>query len=366
MNIVSLLFLVASASAQSWAIENVFEPGTSMPAATELDKCVTEAMKLLKIDGNMYADPALLADILKNDMHLADMPEVQKLRLIKRQPLGPMLNKIRQGITTAHPALGVTLCNALVDTNLRETLFSPNSTLITRSIHHMHLLDSVVVELVKSKSLMVSMQEYMKETVKSMTPHKSSIGHMYDIFRAAGIFGVAKDITVNWAMEGYDKLRQQEEAVSEDEIDSRRRSLTTNILEATVTDFTSGYFSNARVGHKLAWKHPDDIRVVGEEKAVQYVVNTDWARLYETWNFAFIAANLDFPNLLFPKLLIPSVLLADSNDYMFSRVLALWLSIDFFLMSDLAGKTHVKLPGGKELGTLWGNINLKYSNYVSI
>jgi len=326
---------------------------------------VNTAVNLLKIDVNMQTDPALLDDILRNDMHVMDMPEIQKLGLVKKQSLAPMLNKIRKGITEVHPAIGVTLCNALADVSTAGIFLMSNATILKRTIHHMFLLDNIVNLLVEDKDVMTSMQAYMKETVTSMTTHKSYFGRMYDLFKAAGLFGVAKDKTVGWAMEGYDELRQKDD-VTEDEADARKRSLTINILEATATDFTNGYISNARVGHFLAWKHPSDIRVVGKNKLVQYVVNMDWARLYETWNLAFITSNLDFPNLLFPKLLIPSVILASSNDYMFKRVLALWLSINFYLMSDLAGKEHVKLPGREKLAALWGRINLKYSSYVSL
>jgi len=90
----------------------------------------------------------------------------------------------------------------------------------------------------------------------------------------------------------------------------------------------------------------------------------DYARMYETWNFAFITGNLDFPNLLYPKLLIPSVILADANSYLYKRVLALWLSIHFYLMASLAGHDHHAFSFHRNLSTLWGKINLSYSNYL--
>jgi len=137
-----------------------------------------------------------------------------------------------------------------------------------------------------------------------------------------------------------------------------------NILEATMTDFVHGYFANARVGKNLAFQLAQGVKVEGPNKVMRYGLSDNWARHYQTWNLAFITSNLDYLNILYPKLLIPRVMLADGPAYIYERVIALWLSLNFYLMADLSKKEHVKFPGKTELGTLWGNVNERYVAFI--
>lgn len=363
----SSLYFVTSPSVNTWDVDTVFEPGTSVPTENELNKCVDAAAKLLLPNFDMQTDPALLKDILENDMHLNEMPEVNKLLskdLEQKQSLKPLLDEVRKGITVTHPALGVTLCAALSEKETSGIFSSPNHTVIRRSIHHMYLLNKIVTELAEDADFMVKVQEFLQAKVRAMTPHKSQLGHAYDLFKAAGLFGVAKSYTIDGAIRDYKEFRT-DGFISKKDSDARSRGLTLNVLEATTSDLFHGYFSNARVGKDLAWQHPTSIQVVGEKKIVKYFTDMNYARLYETWNFAFITGNLEFPNLLYPKLLIPRVLRAEASDYLFNRVLALWLSINFYLMAFLNGHEHNLFEGREALATLWGKINLRYSKYLN-
>jgi hypothetical protein len=331
----------------------------------ELDKCVSTAASKLRIDESMRTNPILLDNILREDMHIRDMPEVDKLfaeDLKVSKPLKPMLEKVRQGITENHPAVGIALCSALTDSTTSSIFDNPDIMLIRRSVHHMYLLDKIVSKMAESDEFMNKMQQFVNGKVKEMAPHKSFIGHLYDLYRAAGVFGVVKSLTIDGTVSDYKKFREQS-TLTPFQVTERSAGLTLNVLEATTTDFLHGYLDNAWVGKVLAGLHPKTIEVGGPQKSIKYVnENMNYARIYETWNLAFITANLDFPNMLYPKLLIPSVIMAGKDDYLFNRVLALWLSINFYLMADLNGQTHIKFDGRDKLATLWGEINKKYVN----
>jgi hypothetical protein len=361
--LITSLFMVNAAFLNDWDIDQIFAKPENTPTLEELNKCVNVVSKALLGNMSLETDLDLLRDILVNDMHLHDMPAVRRLLasdLNKKQSLQPLLDQIRKGVTELHPNLGIGLCASLQDETTAGVFANPDRTMIRRSLHHMILLNKIVEKLANNVEFMVDVQKHIQDTIHSMTPHKSLIGHVYDLFRAGGLFGVAKAFTIDGAISDYKTFRERGH-ITKDEVNGRTNGLTLNILEATASDFAHGHFSNARVGNTLAWWHPTDIRVVGEKKNIEYVGSMDYARLYETWNFAFITGNLDFPNLLYPKLLIPRVLLASGNDYLYNRVLALWLSINFYLMADLEGKEHVTFEGSRELAELWGRINLAYS-----
>jgi len=349
-----------------WDANLVFEPGSEMPAKGELAKCVDTAVQRLGIDMNMQTDPALLSEILEKDMHLQDMPGAQKLLatdLKVGQSLRPMLEKVHEGLTVVHPAIGVVVCSALNDKTTASIFSAPNINLIKRSIHHMFLLDKITGKLAEDRVFMSQMYKHLYDKTQSMVINPSRIGRIISMFKAAGMFGVAKDYSVNKGIENYMSLREKGSATP-DESDDRKHNLSVNILEATATDFLHGYWDNGKVGYYLARKEATDVKVVGENRVIRYGLSMNWARLYETWNLAFITVNVDYPNLLFPKLLIPRVLLADGETYIYERAIALWLSINFYLMADLTGQKHITLPNKEALATLWGKVNHRYLNYL--
>jgi len=349
-----------------WDPATVFDPSEPIPSPAELSKCVDSAARLLRIDVNMQTDPELLKDILGTDMRLADSRDVIRLLgddLSRAKPLRPMLEQVRRGITEVHPAVGVTLCAALADDTTLNTFINPNTAIITRTIHHMYLLEKITNKAADDRVFMGQVHNHITDTVKAISPHKSAIGHTWDLFRAAGLFGVAKAYTIDGTMSDYKKFRD-DGFISPKEEAARKRGLTLNVVEATTADLFHGYFDNARVGKALASIGPSAIKVTGANRTIQYVGTMEYAQHYETWNLAFITGNLEFHNMLYPKLLIPSVLLADANDYLYHRVLALWLSINFYLMGYLSQHTPIVIPGKEEISKLWGKVNLRYINYM--
>jgi len=362
-------FLLTSTVAvpqKGWEIDGLFELGSEVPGEKELGKCVDSAADLLGISMDMETDPELILDILGNDMHLQDMTDILRMMskdLNQPQPLGPMLSQIRKGVTSVHPAVGVFLCVALSKKDTVSVFSVPNAQLIKRTVHHMYLLDKIVARLAKDRVFMGKVVKHIRDTVSTMTPHKTGLGKFYDLFKAAGLFGVMKSFSINGAVDDYKTFRDLGLITPEEE-EGRKKGLTINVLEATATDFFHWRFSNAWVGYELSKLHPSKIEIAGEDREVHYVNNMDYARLYETWNLAFITGNLDFPNFTYPKLLIPSVILADANTYLYHRVLALWLTINIYLMADLSGKQHITYQGQSDIADLWGKVNVKYTEYL--
>jgi hypothetical protein len=116
----------------------------SSVADNEKYHCVDGAANKLGIDYNMMTDPALLRDILANDMYLSDFkPLMARLENDIRQPvsLRPMFNEVRDGIVNRFPPVNEFLC-VFVAENLIQDIEKGNNR-ITRTVHHNYLLDKI-------------------------------------------------------------------------------------------------------------------------------------------------------------------------------------------------------------------------------
>jgi hypothetical protein len=77
----------------------------------------------------------------------------------------------------------------------------------------------------------------------------------------------------------------------------------------------------------------------------------------------FILSELNNLHLLVPKLLIPSVLSAKKEDYIYTRVIALWLALNHYIMRQLEKIPEVTGPANRdEMARAWGKINRKYAD----
>ncbi len=116
-----------------------------------------------------------------------------------------------------------------------------------------------------------------------------------------------------------------------------------NILEATWTDYKTGFKGNAKTGWILAKnkcgspKHdertgagPSGWSKDGKMIERVYPFPTEWASLYQTWNMCFVTRFQDFLYVI-PKLLIPQV--ADyyekPHNYIYNRAIALYIYLNF-------------------------------------
>jgi len=351
-----------------WVVEKLFEPKSPVPAAQDLEVCVRTAAQKLGIDFKASVDTKLLNEILEKDMHLAGMPRIKQLfaaDLTAAQPMAPLLNQLLKGFTQQHPLLGTTVCTALEDASTTVLFAKPNTAMIKRSLHHMFLLDKIVQALEDDVSFMEEIREYLHKEVDKLVGSDSKFKHTVEMFKAAGVFGIAKEYTINLAFDNFIKLRKQS-SISQSEQDDRKKNLVVNIGEAGAVDGAHGYIPNVKVAWALGAQRPTKVWLEGEKKVLRYGLNTDWARLYEGWNLAFITANLEHLNILYPKLLTPRVLLANGPRFLYARGIALWLSINFYLMAYLTKTPNPDFEGRKALATLMGKINLRYSNYVNL
>ncbi len=166
------------------------------------------------------------------------------------------------------------------------------------------------------------------------------------------------------------------------------KGLRLNICEAGITEYKGGFKSNALSAYALVEElkknprnqifkkgniFPEQIKgsFYNSLKNKNNLSSTisfskDWVDLYETWNMAFILSKLEDLDILFPKLLIPSVINSKSENYMTTRVMALWLSINTLLFRKLDNKKEIKGPKNKiEMAHAWGDINKKYALELS-
>jgi hypothetical protein len=307
-------------------------------------------------------------------MHLDTQTDVKQLLgplLDKPQPLEKMLDKVRIGLTEEkhHPVIGMVICAAL-DHPVAQKIFNhPNSALIKRTFNHMFLLEQLVTKISEDNAFLERVKEHVGKTLENMTKQSGSswlpdvVNRFIAMYRAAGWFGVSKDATVKMAIDRISRLREKGSFDKWDVFGSQTL-LSVNIAEATTTDWRSSHSPNYQVGKKLVMLQPTTVDVVGKEKAFRYGFSDDWARLYETWNAAFVTGNLHYLNILYPKLFTPSVLLADGPTYMYTRAIALWLSVNFYLIAALQGSPQTKFEGQNDLADIWGAMNLKYSEYL--
>ena len=330
--------------------------------ASETQKnCIDQALEDLDIYvDDVISDPRLMQDILAKDMLLADVPGIQRIlkkKITKPQDLSPMLSQALQGILTKHPAIVEVLCAA----HERGLLKKVDENISTRLIHHMYLLDAIVVAMKNDGKLMIEVHDAIIEKRKSYDIDEDKISTLLGVYEAgAGVFGAVKTVTMDGAFKMYGDIRARG-SITEKEIHTRMEGLRLNIREAYSTDLFKGYYDNFFAGLALNVLPPETVRVVGDEVKLQYVYTQDWTSLYHTWNLAFIIGNLDNLHLLLPKLLIPSVINAESEDYLFMRSLALWLSINFTVFAKLEERDGIDMPGAREIAELWGSINKNYA-----
>jgi len=348
-----------------WSPQVVFEPGTPRPTPAELGKCVDEAAKRLGIDMSMKTDPAVITHQFKNIMHLDGMEVFTKLLaedLKTPQPLAPLLQAVRKGVTENHPAIGVVICASLEDPEAKVIYDAPGKEGITRMLNHMYAFNKIVTKVSEDKDVMLATQKYLDGEVTKMIGTTSLLKRIYELYNAAGLFGVMKDYTIKLAMTSMNEMRQR--GVTEEDIKARKKTLTINIYEAMGTDLVHGFTDNAYVGKVLNEDKIQSIRSTNASSELRYTLAKSFARLYETWNLAFVIGNLEYMDIILPKLIAPRVLLADNSAYIYERVIALWMTIQFYLMASLQKVPHGQFTGQKQLATLWGKVNSRYVGWI--
>lgn len=328
----------------------------------EASLCIEQVMEKLKINFALQTEPQMIATILRDDMLLDDFDPIKTLlnsKLINPVPLNPMLEKIRTGIVDKHPAIVEFLCAAMkedliqVDENTEE--------LVKRTIHNIYLLNILTKEMFDNWQFMVELRAHFLKKREQLGINSDLLRSFVDVFKiTGGLFFSVKTVTMDWVFQEYERIRRQG-FIEEKDVQERKMGLTLNILEAVLTDKRQGLRNNALTGVALILTPPEDVRLLSENRALEYLLSPEWTSLYETWNLAFISGNMDNLDLLYPKLLIPQVLNAQSNKYLFNRALSLWGAINFYLFRKAKQHPDVILPNHEEIAQLWGELNYKYA-----
>lgn len=125
-------------------------------------------------------------------------------------------------------------------------------------------------------------------------------------------------------------------------------SVSLKIWEAIIFDYLNGFESNAYAGKVLAKnkcgdKASDEILKTGPSvftKDLKIIEQNfpsplEWANLYSVWNMSFVSNFEDFPFVV-TKLLIPQVsgYQDKPNQYLYSRVIALYLRLNFKIFNE--------------------------------
>lgn len=341
----------------------------SMPSlgAEKEKNCLSDFVAYLTIDPAASTDLGLMKDLYENQFYLKGSPkeEIFSTLLTKSEPIKPVLEQIQNAILEKHPAIGRFLCTAIAE-GILPTVTPNGSKIVRRTVHHIILLDRLIQEMVNHPQYAIDLDAFYHRRRREFGVSDDLIASTIKIFHATGsIFEVAKQKSVDIALEQNLKLRAKNVIEPEDLL-IKNLSLKLNIGEARATDLFHRFSDNAEVATKLMDEPVKSIKIVGENRAIEQNFKKGWAPLYETWNLAFITGNLSDLNVLYPKLLIPTVIGAKEDDYLFRRVLALWVSINLYLFDRYSEKPRIEMPNATDLALLWGSINLSYANELEI
>jgi hypothetical protein len=230
----------------------------------------------------------------------------------------------------------------------------------------MYLLEALAQCMVDRPDFLVALRDHVHRKRESLEIPGGFFGFVETVHEATGggLFEGAKVRTLDLVVSQYIEWRSREPGpLSDLELFRKNAGLKLNIMEAVVKDATAGFGCNARVGGKLALVAVRSARVVGDSRVVKQVLPTGWVALYQSWNLAFLMANLDNLDLLVPKLLIPTVVDAEPDDYLFRRGIVLWYVANIALLGlvrdEGVRKQRVRRLGG--WAEQWGQRTLDAS-----
>lgn len=336
---------------------------SSVSYSSRRTTCVDEVLQKLNVYNFSTTNPALLKQILEEDMFLGGFSNfVGKMHpyFAEEVSLVPMLNGIREGIINRHPAVGDALCMALEKELFRDV--SKMHLSIQRMLHRMFLLD----HLVKSMSdvqFLLALKQYFADKKQEYGIRKGCCGEFCDIRKITGsIFKTAKSMTVGRVtMRQYIDFLQKGQLTALDLV-RKNAGLKLNIFEARSEDLKAGTYDNAMVASVLSSNLVWDISIDREQGVVIQYLPPGWDSLYQTWNLAFVLRNVNDLEYILPKLLIPEVINAQPSHYLYRRGLALWATSLFQLFREAKGqKPTPTAPEVMAFAAAWGTINLQYA-----
>ncbi|MHC4065420.1 MAG: hypothetical protein ACYSUI_13125, partial [Planctomycetota bacterium] len=373
---------------------------------------IATAIKGLGIDPELETNPAITRTLLRQ-MKLWDFePHYEPMRRFlttarsEPQPLGTLLRSIAEGIAERHPAIV-----QFLDRANQEDWLSPGQQ-VQESVHLAYLLEALTVAMANSNDFVGELQAHFLRVRRTYGIKTTSALHtLWKVWRRTGsLFAATKTISVDPAITRYSLIRGAGgQSPSRQTVSKLMREgkltyvekkfimpkarrpagpslagLRLNVYEAGNTEFKKGFEANAVCVYALA-KSLDEYpytesfgrgavlptlgRTAFHDSVADpsniYSINglsQDWVSLYNSWNMAFILSELDDLHLLFPKLLIPSVLCALPENYLYTRILSLWVCVNLFLFRRLdRGARECGPSARRAMAHAWGEINREHA-----
>jgi len=308
----------------------------------------------LGLDKGLASDPDLLGDILRDTMFLADFEAFRTQvasSLCDSVDLSGLVARVVGAVRHRCPLLVEVL-----DAGRRDGLRPANAETVVWMIHYMYLLEALAQCMVERPAFLVALRDHVHFKRESLEIPGGFFGFVETVHEATGggLFEGAKVRTLDLVVSQYIDWRSREPGpLPEGDLFRKNAGLKLNIMEAVVKDVAAGFGDNARVGGKLALVAVRSAAVVGESRVIKQALPPGWVALYQSWNLAFLMANLDNLDLLLPKLLIPSVLDAEPDDYLFRRGIVLWYVANMALLG-LVRDQGVRRQRVRRLG-LWAD-----------
>lgn len=378
---------------------------------TDAGRVVDEAMAALGLSCEMTSDSAIVREVLRemqvDDFDTSYPPMQEFLERFASQPvdLGAMLAQVRRGLEANAPAVVDFLSEAS-----RRRWLSP-SPHVDKAVHVAWLLEALTAAMCNSPVFFDEYVEHVRSKQKKLgIDHERVFASFLKMLPSSlNFFGTAKAISLDMAMVYFRVGRWLRGAVDEQSVDELHAAgrisllerklllplcgkgrcvcndwLRVNIYEAGVTEHRNGFPMNAVAAHVLAEHvlahcHRESFQprhvvprgatgdfygsLAEDDNYVPVVdLSEDWKSLYLTWNMAFILGELDNLHYLFPKLLIPSVLSSTSENFLGTRIVSLWISINSALLLHFGGIEKQTGPARRrQMAAAWGEINHRYA-----
>ncbi len=375
---------------------------------------IDNSMAAFGLSKEMETDPQIIKSIINsmrfNDFKTTFAPMDQFLNEITAQPksLKPMFEDIEKGIITKHPAILEFLELALQ----KEWLH--NSAPIQRAVHVTFILEAITAAMSNSHSFFIEVQDHYR---KKQRMHGLDTMHILKTFLRSffishDLFNIAKAFSLDPLMvylriqrglttacipnDDLNKLYKNNEinyierkllsSACKEGSNHINKLVGINIYEAGIKDYEEGFTTNAMIAHALSLdikKHPPLATFKNKNILPESSSNTfydaiteegnlfpnvtysqEWVSLYTTWNMAFVLGNINNLDIIFPKLLIPSLINAESDNFLGTRVISLWLSINHALFKSYEKESQdIAGPNNKEeMAKAWAEINKKYAS----
>lgn len=372
---------------------------------------IEKSMASFGISLQIKTSPEIINSILQ-EMNLDDFKTKHKemnnfFKEIVTQPqeLQPMLDNIKKGIYSKHPAI-----LEFAELALEKNWFKP-SKYVTRAIHVTYILEALTATMCNDHDFFIEIQNHYKAKEKklgintihffSTFIHALNISH--DFFKLAKAFsldplmiyfklqrGLSKSPV---SKKNLKKLYKENQInyleykllspIHKNEIAHINELVRINIYEAGVTEYKKGFKTNAISAHELSeilinnppvtiFKNKPVIPENNTDLFYNSIIKKDnlfptiklsqnWVSLYTSWNMAFTLGNLNNLDMIFPKLLIPSIINAENENFLGARFISLWLSINHVIFRNY-NKIEITGPNNKtEMAKAWSKINKKYA-----